>query len=256
MPNTLNIKVKQLPMLDYVSAGIAFYITMLPVQEWILEFRLGYLGRYWSLISVVGLLIGFLLCALIFAPLIINMILDPFRYPNNAVMSGIAAVIFGAILWLGQWLILRQTEMTPRVFALINTVVGIFVFSVLVWFNQKSLQWSGGPIEGWKTGLIFLVGGTCTGAATGKALDFYCGRVEQRLIRFERERVEQETQERERLLKERIEKEKLAQERLEAEMAERKRIQREAAQEEERLWYEQHGKDYADYEYDEDEDYQ
>jgi signal transduction histidine kinase len=241
-------------MLDYVSAGIAFYITMLPVQEWILEFRLGYLGRYWSLISVAGLFIGFLLCLLIFVPLIINMTLDPFRYQDRLVMSGIAAVIFSAILWLGQWLILRQTEMTPRIFALINTVVGISVFSVLVWFNQKSLQWSGGPIEGWKTGLIFLVGGTITGAATGKALDFYCGRVEQRLIFLERERVEQETQERERLLKERIEKEKLAQERLEAEMAERKRIQREAAQEEERLWYEKHGKDYVDYEYDEDEE--
>ncbi|MBD2536810.1 hypothetical protein H6G97_49295, partial [Nostoc flagelliforme FACHB-838] len=207
MPNTLKIKVKQLPMLDYVSAGIAFYITMLPVQEWILEFRLGYLGRYWSLISVVGSLIGSLLCALIFVPLIINMILNPFKYPDNALMNAIAAVIFGAVLWLGQWLILRQTEMTPRIFALINTVVGIFVFSVLVWFNQKSLQWSGGPIQGWKTGLIFLVGGTVTGAATGKALDFYCGRVEQRLIRLERERVEEETQERERLLKEKIEKE-------------------------------------------------
>ncbi|MHC5863476.1 MAG: hypothetical protein ACYTXK_42155, partial [Nostoc sp.] len=118
-----------------------------------------FFGRYWSLISVVGLLIGFLLCALIFIPLIINMVLDPFRYPDHLVMSGIAAVIFGAILWLGQWLILRQTELTPRIFALINTIVGISVFSVLVWFNQKSLQWSGGPIEGWKTGLIFLVGG-------------------------------------------------------------------------------------------------
>ncbi|ODG99911.1 hypothetical protein A4S05_35875 [Nostoc sp. KVJ20] len=220
---------------------------MLPVQEWILEFRLGYLGRYWSLISVVGLLIGFLLCALIFTPLIINMALDPFRYPDHVVMSAIAAVIFGAILWLGQWLILRQTEITPRIFALINSVFGIFVFSVLVWLNQKSLEWSGGPIQGWKTGLIFLVGGA-VGAATGKALDFYCWRIEQRLIRLERERVEQETQERKRLLKERIEKEKLAQERLEAEMAERKRIQREAAQEQERLWYEKHGQDYADYE--------
>ncbi|MCC5604700.1 hypothetical protein [Nostoc favosum] len=241
-------------MLDYVSAGIAFYFTLLPVQEWILEFRLGYLGRYWSLISVAGLFIGFLLCVLIFVPLIINMTLDPFRYPDHLVMSAIAAVIFGAILWLGQWLILRQTEMTPRIFALINTIVGISVFSVLVWFNQKSLQWSGGPIEGWKIGLIFLVGGTVTGAATGKALDFYCGRVEQRLIKLERERVEQETQERERLKRERLEKEKLEQEILEAEMAEPKRIQQEAAQEEERLWYEQHGKDYADYEYDEEEE--
>jgi hypothetical protein len=77
-------------MLDYVSAAMAFYVTMLPVQEWILEFRLGYLGRYWSLISVAGLFIGFLLCALIFVPLIINMTLDPFRYPDHIVMSAIA----------------------------------------------------------------------------------------------------------------------------------------------------------------------
>lgn len=87
MPNT---KVKQLPMLDYVSAGIAFYFTLLPVQEWILEFRLSYLGRYWSLISVAGLFIGFLLSALIFVPLIINITLDPFRYPDHIVMSAIA----------------------------------------------------------------------------------------------------------------------------------------------------------------------
>nr|WP_322714924.1 hypothetical protein [Nostoc sp. ChiSLP03a] len=143
-----NTRVKLLLMLDYVSAGMAFYVTMLPVQEWILEFRLGYLGRYWSLISVAGLLIGFLLYALIFVPLIINMTLDPFRYPDHLVMGAITSVIFGAILWLGQWLILRQTEITPRIFALINTVVGIFVFSVLVWLNQRSLQWSGGPIQG------------------------------------------------------------------------------------------------------------
>ncbi|WP_196524379.1 hypothetical protein [Nostoc commune] len=50
------------------------------------------------------------------------------------------------------------------------------------------------------------------------------------------------------LLREKFEKAKLEQEILEAEIAERKRIQREAAIEEERLWYEQHGKDYADYE--------
>ncbi|MEH1957294.1 hypothetical protein [Nostoc sp.] len=127
---------------------MAFYVTMLPVQEWILEFRLGYLGRYWSLINAAGLLIGFFLCALIFVPLIINMTLDPFKFPDHIVMSAIAAVIFGAILWLGQWLILRQTEITPRIFALINTIVGISVYSLLVWFNQKSLEWSGGPIQG------------------------------------------------------------------------------------------------------------
>jgi hypothetical protein len=86
----LNTRVQLEPMLDYVSAGMAFYVTMLPVQEWILEFRLGYLGRYWSLISVAGLFIGFLLCLLIFVPLIINMTLDPFRYQDRLVMSAIA----------------------------------------------------------------------------------------------------------------------------------------------------------------------
>ncbi|ACC85344.1 hypothetical protein [Nostoc punctiforme] len=119
--------------------------------------------------------------------------------------------------------------------------------SILCWCGSIRKVWSGGPIQGWKTGLIFLVGGTVTGAATGKALDFYCWRIEQRLIRIEKERVDQETQERERLARERVEKEKLEQEAIEAEIAERKRIQREEAQEEERLWYEQHGKDYADY---------
>ncbi|MBC6435514.1 hypothetical protein FM036_39340 [Nostoc sp. HG1] len=244
-----NTQIKLEPMLDYVSAGMAFYITMLPIQEWLLEFRLGYLGRYWSLMSAAVLFIGFLLCAFIFVPLIINMRLDPFKFPDNIVMSAIAAVIFGAILTLGQWLILRQTEMTPRIFALINTVVGILVYSLLVWFNQKSLVWSGNPIEGWKTGLIFVVGGAVTGAATGKTLDFYCWRIEQQLILIEKERVEKQTQERER-----FEQEKKQQEILEAEMLERKRIEREEALEEERLWYEQHGKDYADYEYDEDEE--
>lgn len=228
---------------------------MLPVQEWILEFRLGYLGRYWSLMSAAGLFIGFLLCALIFVPLIINMRLDPFKFPDNIVMSAIAAVIFGAILCLGQWLILRQTEMTPRIFALINTIVGILVYSLLVWFNQKSLVWSGNPIEGWKTGLIFLVGRAVTGAATGKTLDLYCWRIEQQLILIEKERVEKETLERESLERERFEKEKKQQEILEAEMAERKRIEREEAIEEERLWYEKHGQDFDDEEdYDEEEE--
>ncbi|MBD6620807.1 hypothetical protein FNW02_34910 [Komarekiella sp. 'clone 1'] len=105
--------------------------------------------------------------------------------------------------------------------------------------NEPSLELSGGPIAGWKTALIFLSGGAVTGAATGKALDFYCKRVEQRLIQIERERVEKETRERERAQQERLEREKREQEILEAEMAERKRIQREAALEEERKWYEE-----------------
>ncbi|MEH2195469.1 MAG: hypothetical protein V7K98_22900 [Nostoc sp.] len=129
-------------------------------------------------------------------------------------------------------------------------MVGIIVYSLLVWFNQKSLVWSGNPIEGWKTGLIFVVGGAVTGAATGKALDFYCWRIEQQLILIERERVEKET-----LQGERFEKEKKQQEILEAEIIERKRIETEVALEEERLWYEQHGKDFSDdYDYDEEDE--
>ncbi|MDZ8140087.1 MAG: hypothetical protein RM049_33155 [Nostoc sp. DedQUE04] len=79
------------------------------------------------------------------------------------------------------------------------------------------------------------MGGTVTGAATDKALDFYCGRVEQRLIRLEKQTVEPEIQERERLERERFEKQTVEQEILEAEMAQRKRIQPEADLEEERL---------------------
>ncbi|WP_193198968.1 hypothetical protein [Nostoc sp. MG11] len=112
------------------------------------------------------------------------------------------------------------------------------------------MELSGGPIAGWKTGLIFLVGGTLTGATTGKALDFYCGRVEQRLISIERQRVEKETREKERAQKERLEREKREQEILEAEIAERKRIQTEAALEEQRKWLEEHRQ--QDHKYDED----
>ncbi|OYD87129.1 hypothetical protein CDG77_31105 [Nostoc sp. 'Peltigera membranacea cyanobiont' 213] len=50
--------------------------------------------------------------------------------------------------------------------------------------------------------------GKITGATTGKALDFYCERVEQRLIQIERDRVARETRERERIETERIEREK------------------------------------------------
>ncbi|AUB43933.1 hypothetical protein COO91_10147 (plasmid) [Nostoc flagelliforme CCNUN1] len=105
------------------------------------------------------------------------------------------------MLSLAQWLILRKSEITLRVFALINTVVGIIVYFLLVWINEGTLEWSGNPINGWKTALIFLAAGAITGAATGKALDFYCEQVEQRLIRLERERVERERIERERIEK-------------------------------------------------------
>ncbi|MEH2218472.1 MAG: hypothetical protein V7K72_15405 [Nostoc sp.] len=61
--------------------------------------------------------------------------------------------------------------MTPRVFAPINTVIGILFYFILVWLNEGSLEWSGNPFGGWKTAIIFLAGGAITGGVTGKALE-------------------------------------------------------------------------------------
>ena len=241
-------------MLDYLTAGIAFWMTLFGVQESLLEFRLGYLGRYWFLAISASLFIGFLLSALVTVPLIINLTLDPFTFPGNVILCAITGFIFGVILSLAQWLILRQSEMTPRVFAVINTVVGIIVYFLLVWINEGTLEWSGNPINGWKTALVFLTAGAITGGITGKALDFYCERVERRLIQIERERVERETRERERIETERIARDRQEIEKLEREALERKRILREIALEEERKWYEEHGDDDFDYEDDEDEE--
>jgi|GEM_PF-1203349 len=241
-------------MLDYLTAGIAFWMTLFGVQESLLEFRLGYLGRYWFLGISASLLLSFLLSAPITITLIIRFAVDPFTFPGNVILCAIAAFIFGMILSLAQWLILRQTEMTPRVFALINTVIGILVYFLLVWLNEGTLEWSGNPFGGWKTVIIFLAGGAITGAATGRALDFYCGRVERRLIQLERERVERETTERERIEREVLERKKLEKEKLEREALERFRIEREMALAEEKKWYEEHGDDDFDYEDDEDED--
>jgi hypothetical protein len=253
LENTLfNTRVKQRLMLDYLTANIAFWMTLFGVQESLLEFRLGYLGRYWFVAISASLLLGFLLSAPITITLIIKFAVDPFTFPGNVILSGIAAVIFGIILTLSQWLILRQSEMTPRVFAVINTVVGIFVYFLLAWLNEGSLEWSGSPFGNWKTALIFLAGGAITGAATGKALDFYCWRVERRLIQLEREREEKERLERERIENEIFERRKLEKEKAEREALERLRLEREIALEEERKWYEEHGDD--DFDYDEDED--
>ncbi|QFS52470.1 hypothetical protein [Nostoc sphaeroides] len=242
-------------MLDYLTAGIAFWMTLFGVQESLLEFRLGYLGRYWFLAISASLLLSFLLSAPITIALIIKFGVDPFSFPGNVILCAIAAVIFGGMLTFSQWLILRQSEMTPRVFAVINTVVGIIVYFLLVWINEGTLEWSGNPINGWKTALIFLAAGAITGAITGKALDFYCEQVERRLIRLERDRVERETRERERIERERIERENLERDNLEREALERKRISREIALEEERKWYEEHGDDdFDEYEDDEDEE--
>jgi signal transduction histidine kinase len=239
-------------MLDYLTAGIAFWMTLFGVQEWLLELRLGYLGRYWFVAIGASLLLSFLLSAPITITLIIKFGVDPFTWTDNIILCAIAAVIFGVMLTFSQWLILRQSEMTPRVFALINTVVGIGVYFLLVWLNEGTLEWSGSPFGNWKTVAIFLAGGAITGAATGKALDFYCWRVERRLIQLEREREGKERLERERIEREIVERRKLEKEKAEREALEKKMIEREIALESERKWYEEHGDD--DFDYDEDED--
>ncbi|MBE9002663.1 MULTISPECIES: hypothetical protein [unclassified Nostoc] len=239
-------------MLDYLTAGIAFWMTLFGVQESLLEFRLGYLGRYWFIAISASLFISFFLSALVIVPLIINLTINPFTFPGNVILSGIAAVIFSLILTLAQWLILRQSEMTPRVFALINTVIGILVYFLLVWLNEGSLEWSGNFIQGWKTVIIFLAGGAINGAATGKALDLYCKRVERRLIQLERDRIVRETRDRERIEREILSRKKLEAEKLEREALERKMIEREMTLAEEKKWYEEHGND--DYEDEDDEE--
>ncbi|MHC5862832.1 hypothetical protein, partial [Nostoc sp.] len=198
--------------------------------------------------------LSFLLSAPITITLIIKFAVDPFTWTGNVILCAIAAVIFGMILSVAQWLILRQSEMTPRVFAPINTVIGIFVYFLLVWLNEGSLEWSGNLIQGWKTVIIFLAGGAITGGVTGKGLDFYCERVEQRLIQLEREREEKERQRRERIENEIFERKKQEIEKVEIEALERKRIEREIALEEERKWYEEHGDDDFDYEDEDDEE--
>ena len=95
-------------MLDYLTASIAFWMTLFGVQESLLEFRLGYLGRYWFLAISASLLLSFLLSAPITITLIIKFAVDPFTWTGNVILCALAAVIFGVILSLAQWLILRQ----------------------------------------------------------------------------------------------------------------------------------------------------
>ncbi|MBE9037011.1 hypothetical protein IQ246_18260 [aff. Roholtiella sp. LEGE 12411] len=125
------------------------------------------------------------------------------------------------------------------------------IFALLVWLNEGTLDLIGNPIQGWKTALIFLVSGAITGGVTGKALDFYCERKEQRLFDIERKREEQEKLRRDRIQNEVFEKRRQDRERqervdqqrkeqAEKEALERIRIKREIALEEERSWYEEH----------------
>ncbi|MEH2093615.1 hypothetical protein [Nostoc sp.] len=66
-------------MVDYLTVGIAFWMTLFGVQESLLEFRLDYLGRYWFLGISASLFISFLLSALVTVPLCdLKKILDKF----------------------------------------------------------------------------------------------------------------------------------------------------------------------------------
>ncbi|NDJ23535.1 hypothetical protein GS682_18210 [Nostoc sp. B(2019)] len=64
-------------MLDYWTASAAFFLVMFGIQEWVLRFHLGYLGRYWAMMSAASLFLGFLLSGLVCVPLIINLKVDP-----------------------------------------------------------------------------------------------------------------------------------------------------------------------------------
>ncbi|QLE53554.1 hypothetical protein FD724_37400 (plasmid) [Nostoc sp. C057] len=73
-------------MLDYLTVSIAFWMTLFGVQESLLEFRLGYLGRYWFIAISASLLLSFLLSALISITLIIKFVVDPFTFPGNVIL--------------------------------------------------------------------------------------------------------------------------------------------------------------------------
>ncbi|AUB42085.1 hypothetical protein COO91_08190 [Nostoc flagelliforme CCNUN1] len=78
--------------------------------------------------------------------------------------------------------------------------------------------------------------------------------MERRLIQLERDRQERETKERERIEREIRSRKKQEIEKLEREALERFRIEREMALAEEKKWYEEHGDDDFDYEFNEDEE--
>ncbi|MBD2731711.1 hypothetical protein H6G96_36925 [Nostoc sp. FACHB-892] len=83
-----------------------------------------------------------MLSAPITITLIIKVAIAPFTFPGNVILCAIAAVIFGVILSLAQWLILRQTEITLRVF--VGTASVYTLYSpiptplALIKDNQKS----------------------------------------------------------------------------------------------------------------------
>jgi hypothetical protein len=175
-------------MLDYVMATMIFFVVMAAIQEeWLLKYRLGYHGRFWTLAITLGLFVAFMLSAAVLTLIIASLNLIPFESPGNYIFLTIATVFLSLFLWLAQWVILRQQKTTPRILAALNTAVAVLLFFLVVRLNINRLDIAGDLIKGWKTAIVFAISGAATGAVIGKALDFYCQRQEQRLLRRERE---------------------------------------------------------------------
>jgi len=171
-------------MLDYFMATVIFMVAMAAIQEeWLLKYHLGYHGRFWTLATVLGLFVAYLLSAAALIVMIVSLNLFLFESPGNYIFLTIATVFLSLFLWLPQWIILRQQESTPRIFAALNTAVVILAYLLVVWLNISRLDIAGDLIKGWKTAIGFAISGAATGAITSKALDFYCQRTEQRLLR-------------------------------------------------------------------------
>ncbi|BCL40144.1 hypothetical protein [Nostoc sp. MS1] len=175
-------------MLDYFMATVIFMVAMAAIQEeWLLKYHLGYHGRFWTLAITLGLFVAYLLSAAALIVMIGSLNLFPFEPPGSYIFLTIATVFLSLFLWLAQWIILRQQEPTPRIFAALNTAVAVLAYLLVVRLNINHLDIAGDLIKGWKTAIIFAISGAATGAVTSKALDFYCQRQEQRLLRLERE---------------------------------------------------------------------
>jgi hypothetical protein len=174
-------------MLDYFMATVIFMVAMATTQEWLLKDRLGYHGRFWTLAIVSGLIVTLLLSAAALIVMIASLNLFPFEPPASYIFLTIATFFLSLFLWLAQWVILRQQEPTPRIFAALNTAVAVLAYFLVVRLNINRLDIAGDLIKGWKTAIVFAISGAATGAVTGKALDFYCQRQEQRLLRRETE---------------------------------------------------------------------
>jgi hypothetical protein len=171
-------------MLDYFMATVIFFVVMALIQdEWLLKYHLGYHGRFWTLAIIVGLFVAYLLSAVVLIVMIGSLNLFPFESPGSYILLTIAIFFLSLFLWLAQWIILRLQESTPRIFAAFNTAVAVLAYLLVVWLNISRLDIAGDLIKGWKTAIVFAISGAATGAVTSKALDFYCQRQEQRLLR-------------------------------------------------------------------------